>query len=56
VISGLHRWLCLACPHQVTARTERAAVEALNAHQHYAHSGELKIVRDHLATLPVTVR
>jgi hypothetical protein len=40
-----HRWRCLACSHQVTAMTERAAVEGLDAHQHYAHSGELKIVR-----------
>lgn len=50
-----HRWLCLACPYQVTAMTERAAVEALNAHQHYAHSGALKIVREAIAALPVKV-
>ncbi len=41
----VHRWRCLACSHQVSAMTERAAVFALDAHQRAMHSGTLKIVR-----------
>jgi hypothetical protein len=41
-----HHWRCLACPHRITAMTERAAIDALNLHQHYAHSGAPKEVRE----------
>ena len=33
----IHRWVCLHCPHQVSAMTDAAAVAGLAAHRDYAH-------------------